>query len=138
MRDFHIFWMQYGMDHYLFLHLIAFIIQKYRVPNDNKEPLLRRPNSNCVIGSTQILAWHFMCHLLPGQRGLLTPNPPGRKSKAPQNGKCLCFPCIRVPWCLSQSREDAPAAAGEGVAELPGAGSRLTEGTGSRNSLGSA
>lgn len=132
MRDFHIFWMQYGMDHYLFLHLIAFIIQKYSVPNDNKEPLLRRPNSSCVIGSAQLLVWHFMCHPPPGQRAA-HPKPPRREEQGPPKWELSLFyihPCPVMP--------EPAARAGRMLLQLPGAGFRLTEGTGSRNSPGSA
>lgn len=76
----------------------------------------------------------------PEQRGLLTPDPPGGKSKARTPPRWeLCYfpehPCPLPFWYLthgSQSTEDAPAAAGVGVAELPGARSRLKEGTRNR------
>lgn len=124
MRDFHIFWMQYGMDHYLFLHLIAFIIQKYSVLNDNKEPLLRRPNTKCVIARAQLLG--VASHVPPTQT-----LHQGRARPEPCEAGIVLFsmhPCPLPFWYLghgSQSTEDAPAAGGDGEAELPGEGSRL-------------
>lgn len=99
MRDFHIFWMQYGMDHYLFLHLIAFIIEKYSVLNDNKEPLLRRPNTKCVTASAQLLGVAFHVSPTPWAEWAAHPRLPGGKGKAraPQSGNCLVFPSIHVP-----------------------------------------
>jgi len=66
------------MDHYLFLHLIAFIIQKYSAFNDNKALLLRRPNTIYIIASwccsAQLLGTAFLCAILPPwQRGMLRP-----------------------------------------------------------------
>ena len=124
MRDFHIFWMQYGMDHYLFLHLIAFIIQKYSAFNDNKALLLRRPNTIYIIASwccsAQLLGTAFFCVILPPwQRGMLrpgeqqlTPNHPLARREEHSDvqrcrpephktGKFLGFPSIHVSWLPS-------------------------------------
>lgn len=115
MRDFHIFWMQYEMDHYLFLHLIAFIIWKYSAFNDNKALVLRRPNTIYIIASwcysAQLLGTAFLRAVLPPwQRGLLrpgeqhlTPNHPlarreehfdlqRRRPEPHKIGKFSCFP----------------------------------------------
>lgn len=98
MRDFHIFWTQYGMDHYLFLHLIAFIIQKYSAFNDNKALLRRRPNTIYIIASwcysAQLLSTAFLCAILPPwQRGMLWPGEQQlTKSPFGQETRALWFP----------------------------------------------
>lgn len=140
MRDFHIFWMQYGMDHYLFLHLIAFIIEQYSVLNDNKVPLLRRPNTKCVTASAQLLSVAFHVSPTPWAEWAAHPRLPRREGQgqSPTKREFSCFPehpCPLLFWYFtlgSWSTEDAPAAAGDGVVELPGAGSRLKEGTRSK------